>query len=498
MGFDANYIYSFKDIKDLDKALTFDDIVLRPDFSELQEDECDISARISDKINLNLPFISSPMDDVTGARMAKEMARNGALGIIHRRNTIEDQVKEVIDVKRSESWIVENPKSIDVSMPVTEAQKLILDKRYSGLPVFDDGTLKGIVTMRDLPEFRKPVGIVKDIMTTDLKIVSPDISEDKAIELMYENRLEKLLVVEDDKFLGMIVKKDIRKRRVLYPNGIRDDKKRLLVGAAVAINNYKRAEALVNAEVDVLVIDFANGGHEDVVRFTKEMRSKYEDLTIVSGNVATYDAALDLFEAGADCIRVGIGPGSICTTRLITGVGVSQITAVYEARCAALDYGQKTGKKVYIIADGGLRYSGDVVKALAAGADVGMMGGYFAGAEETPGEAYFQMGKYVKRYRGMGSEDAIKEGSNRYGDANKKHIVSEGVVGQVEYKGPIAGILMDVAGGLKAAMTKYEGVKNLEDLKWTPKFSIQSIAGLNESHPHDIEITKQASNYQGR
>jgi len=499
--FAPKYRYSFENMYDLDVALTFDDIILTPQSSKLQPGECGITTKISDKIQLNTPFISAPMDTVTGFRMAKAMARHGGLGVIYRnKSNAHEQLDQVKAVKRSENWIIRDPVIIEADKPVSYAQELIIDKGYSGLPVFENGECKGFVTMRDLPEFRKATGTVRDIMTPRSKFVTvtPDVTEEEAISRMGEEKVEKLLVFDGEQFEGMIVKKDIRNRRKVYPNGVRDENQSLIAGAAVAPGDHNRVELLVDAGLDVLVIDAANGGHIDVVNFTREIRDSYPTLSIMSGNVATYEGAMDLLDAGADSIRTGIGAGATCTTRMVMGVGMPQLAAIYEVRCAADDFIEENGKKSYVIADGGIRYSGDAIKAIAAGADASMMGNIFSGAKESPGEAYYHQGQLVKDLRGMGSEGAIKDGSLRYGADQKRRILAEGIEGVVRYKGPVQGIIEDYDGALMTAMTKYIGNGKIKDFQWGPTFVRQTLPGLIEGHPHDILSIKEASNYQGR
>jgi IMP dehydrogenase len=475
------------------EGLTFDDVLLVPRKSEVLPKEVSVSTVLSSSVKLNVPLISAGMDTVTEAAMAIAMAREGGIGIIHKNMSLEQQAEEVDRVKRSESGVITNPFSLTPDKMVSDAEAVMAKYRISGVPVVDkDHKLVGIITNRDLRfihDFNIPIS---DVMTSEnLVTASVGTTLQEAEVLLQKHKIEKLPLVDENNILkGLITIKDIEKA-IQFPNAAKDAQGRLLVGAAIGVSNdaFARAEALVNAGVDLLVVDSAHGHHINILDAVRKLRSMFPELTIVAGNVATGEATRDLIQAGASVVKVGIGPGSICTTRVIAGIGVPQITAIYDCATVAREYG------VPIIADGGIKYSGEITKALAAGASAVMLGSMFAGTEESPGESEIYQGRRFKVYRGMGSMAAMKQGSkDRYFQDDDKKLVPEGIEGRVAYKGPLSETVHQLIGGLRSGMG-YCGTGNLEELRNDTQFIRITGAGLRESHPHDIQITKEAPNY---
>lgn len=480
-------------MKFLGEGLTFDDVLLVPGPSKVTPDQVNIQTNLTKKIKLNIPMMSASMDTVTESKMAIAMARQGGIGIIHKNMSIEEQAKEVDKVKRSEHGVITDPFYLGPKNTLADAEEIMSTYRISGVPIVDeDMTLKGILTNRDTRFQNDPTVIIDTIMTKDHLIVGHEgISMEEAVKKMESGKVEKLPIVDDDyKLKGLITIKDIEKTNQ-YPNSARDDKDRLLCGAAVGITSdmMERVDALYEAKVDVIIIDTAHGHSQNVFKALKEVKDKYKDLQVVVGNVATAEATKDLIEAGADAVKVGIGPGSICTTRVVTGIGVPQITAIMDCVEAA------KGTGVPIIADGGIKYSGDITKALACGASVIMAGSLFAGTEESPGETIMFEGKQYKEYRGMGSLGAMKSGSaDRYFQNETKKFVPEGVEGRVAFKGAVGDVVYQLLGGLRSGMG-YIGAENLKALHEKAKFLKISSASLVEGHPHDIQITRESPNY---
>ncbi|RJE85513.1 IMP dehydrogenase [Paenibacillus sp. 1011MAR3C5] len=475
------------------EGLTFDDVLLVPRKSEVLPREVNISTRLSDSIKLNIPLISAGMDTVTEAALAIAIAREGGIGIIHKNMSIAQQAEEVDRVKRSESGVITNPFSLTPDHHVYDAEELMGKYRISGVPIVDGNKkLVGILTNRDL-RFVHDFSIkINEVMTRDNLVTAPvGTTLQEAEGLLQQHKIEKLPLVDEENTLkGLITIKDIEKA-IQFPNAAKDSQGRLLCGAAVGISKdtFDRAEALVNAGIDVLVVDSAHGHHINILESVRKLRTTYPELTIIAGNVATGEATRDLIEAGASVIKVGIGPGSICTTRVIAGIGVPQITAIYDCASVAREY------NVPIIADGGIKYSGDITKAIASGASAIMIGSLFAGTAESPGETEIFQGRSFKVYRGMGSLGAMKEGSkDRYFQENENKLVPEGIEGRVPYKGPLADTVHQLLGGLRAGMG-YCGTASLEELKNDTQFVRITGSGLRESHPHDVQITKEAPNY---
>ncbi|MDR2826061.1 MAG: IMP dehydrogenase [Deltaproteobacteria bacterium] len=478
----------------IEKALTFDDVLLLPGYSDHTPDQVSVSSKLTGSISLNIPLISSAMDTVTESDMAISLARNGGVGVVHKNMSIERQRLEIEKVKKSESGMITDPVTVGPLDSVANALKLMHEYRVSGLPVVKGEKLVGILTNRDV-RFVKDMEAtsVKEVMTSKRLITVPvGTTLEEAKEILHANRIEKLLVVDAGKRLcGLITMKDIEKVRK-YPVSSKDDQGRLRVGAAIGIGKecLPRAESMLAAGVDFLVLDSAHGHSANVIAAVKELKSAFPNCQLVAGNIATYDGAKALFAAGADTVKVGIGPGSICTTRVVAGIGVPQITAVMEAARAAKEFGR------YIIADGGIKYSGDIVKAIAVGAHTVMIGSLFAGSEESPGETILYQGRTYKIYRGMGSIDAMREGSSdRYFQEKSTKLVPEGIVGRVPFKGPVAESIYQMVGGLRAGMG-YVGAVDLADLRAKARLIEISAAGLRESHVHDVIITKEAPNYQ--
>lgn len=476
------------------KALTFDDILLVPAYSDVTPDAVDISTYLTPDIPLGIPLLSAAMDTVTESAMAISMARMGGIGIIHKNMTIERQRLEVERVKKSESGMILDPVVIAPDDSVSSALRLMADYSVSGLPVVESGHLVGILTNRDVRFVEDPEKInVCEVMTSQNLITVPvGISLDEAKRHLHEHRIEKLLVVDaHDTLVGLITIKDIDKVQK-YPNACKDSKGRLRVGAAIGIGaeSLERAEQLLAAGVDVLVLDSAHGHSANVLKAVTAVKAAFPQCQLIAGNVATYEGARAILEAGADTVKVGIGPGSICTTRIVAGVGVPQVTAVMDAARAARELNR------CCIADGGIKFSGDVVKALVVGAHSVMIGSLFAGTEESPGETILYQGRSYKIYRGMGSIDAMKEGSSdRYFQDRSKKLVPEGIVGRVPYRGGVMDAVYQLMGGLRSGMG-YVGAKDLHSLRENTTFCEISAAGLRESHVHDVVITKEAPNYR--
>ena len=479
--------------KIIGEGITFDDVLLVPAYSEVTPNMVDLTTKLTNKITLNIPMMSASMDTVTEHRMAIAMARQGGIGIIHKNMSIEAQADEVDKVKRSENGVITDPFSLSADHTLQDADDLMAKFRISGVPIVkEDGTLIGIITNRDLKfetDFTKKIS---ESMTSEGLITAPEgITLDEAKAILAKARKEKLPIVDKDfKLKGLITIKDIEKQ-IKYPLSAKDEQGRLLCGAGVGItaNMMERIDALVNAHVDVIVVDSAHGHSANIIKAVRQIKEKYPDLQIIAGNVATGAATKALIEAGADAVKVGIGPGSICTTRVVAGIGVPQITAVMDCYEVAKEY------NIPIIADGGIKYSGDITKALAAGASVCMMGSMFAGCDEAPGAFELYQGRKYKVYRGMGSLAAMENGSkDRYFQQNAKKLVPEGVEGRVAYKGSVEDIIFQLIGGIRAGMG-YCGAPTIKDLIETSNFVKISAASLKESHPHDIHITKEAPNY---
>ena len=478
--------------KIIGEGITFDDVLLVPAYSEVIPNQVDLTTYLTKTIKLNIPMMSAGMDTVTEHRMAIAMARQGGIGIIHKNMTIEAQADEVDKVKRSENGVITDPFYLSPEHTLADANDLMAKFRISGVPITENGKLVGIITNRDLKfetDFTKKI---KESMTSENLITAKvGITLDEAKKILAKARKEKLPIVDDDFNLrGLITIKDIEKQ-IKYPLSAKDAQGRLLCGAAVGItaNVLDRVDALVKAHVDVVVLDSAHGHSVNVLNCVKMIKEKYPELPVIAGNVATGEATRDLIKAGADAVKVGIGPGSICTTRVVAGIGVPQISAVMNCYEVAKEYG------VPIIADGGIKYSGDMTKAIAAGANVCMMGSIFAGCDESPGTFELYQGRKYKVYRGMGSIAAMENGSkDRYFQSNAKKLVPEGVEGRVAYKGSVEDTVFQLMGGLRAGMG-YCGTSTIEALKENGRFVKISAASLKESHPHDIHITKEAPNY---
>ncbi|WP_046228516.1 IMP dehydrogenase [Paenibacillus dauci] len=475
------------------EGLTFDDVLLVPRKSEVLPKEVSVATTLSKNVKLNVPLISAGMDTVTEAAMAIAMAREGGIGVIHKNMSVEQQAEEVDRVKRSESGVITNPFSLTPDKMVSDAEAVMAKYRISGVPIVDENnTLVGIITNRDLRFIHDYNMKISEVMTSEnLVTASVGTTLQEAEVLLQKHKIEKLPLVDENNILkGLITIKDIEKA-IQFPNAAKDAQGRLLVGAAVGVSQdaFARAEALVKAGVDMLVVDSAHGHHINILDAVRKLRSMFPELTIVAGNVATGEATRDLIQAGASVVKVGIGPGSICTTRVIAGIGVPQVTAIYDCATVAREYG------VPIIADGGIKYSGEITKALAAGADAVMLGSMFAGTEESPGESEIYQGRRFKVYRGMGSMAAMKQGSkDRYFQDDDKKLVPEGIEGRVAYKGPLSDTVHQLIGGLRSGMG-YCGTADLSELRNDTQFVRITGAGLRESHPHDIQITKEAPNY---
>ena len=478
--------------KIIGEGITFDDVLLVPQYSEVTPNMIDLSTQLTKNIKLNIPLMSAGMDTVTEHRMAIAMARQGGIGIIHKNMSIEAQADEVDKVKRSENGVITDPFSLSPEHTLQDADNLMAKFRISGVPITEGTKLVGIITNRDLKfetDFSKKI---KESMTSEGLITAPEgITLEEAKAILAKARKEKLPIVDKDNNLkGLITIKDIEKQ-IKYPLSAKDAQGRLLCGAGVGItaNMMDRVDALVKAHVDVIVVDSAHGHSKNILEAVKNIKKTYPDLQVIAGNVATGEAVKALIDAGADAVKIGIGPGSICTTRVVAGIGVPQITAIMDAYKVAKEY------NIPIIADGGIKYSGDMTKAIAAGANVCMMGSIFAGCDESPGTFELYQGRKYKVYRGMGSLAAMENGSkDRYFQEDAKKLVPEGVEGRVAYKGSVEDTVFQLIGGLRSGMG-YCGAPNIETLKETGKFVKISAASLKESHPHDIHITKEAPNY---
>lgn len=488
------------DSKIICDGITFDDVLLIPRRSEVVPAHTDVSTTLTRNIRLNIPLLSAPMDTVTESALAIALAQEGGLGVIHKNLSIEEQVLEVAKVKRSANGVITDPIVMGPEMPVSEARRVMREQHISGVPITDtgdrSGRVIGILTSRDLrflPNADQPIG---EVMTKDRLVTSsPDTTLEQAETILNKNKVEKLLLVDDKmRLTGLITIRDLTMQEE-FRLANRDQFGRLRVGAAVGVHQLDRAAALIEAEVDVLIVDSAHGHSRNVIETVRAVK-KAHDIEVIAGNVATADGAKDLIDAGADAVKVGIGPGSICTTRIVAGVGVPQITAIFNACSVADDAG------VPVISDGGIRHSGDITKAIAAGASVVMLGSLFAGLDESPGELVIHKGRRYKTYRGMGSEGAMMAGSaDRYGqEGTAKKLVPEGVEGMVPYRGPLSDYVYQLAGGLRAGMG-YCGAPDIDTLRREAQFSRISGASLAESHPHDIAITRESPNYsveQGR
>ena len=482
---------------EIQEALTFDDVLLKPAASNVLPAQADTRTRLTKEISLNIPLISAAMDTVTEARLAIAMAQEGGIGVLHRNLTPQQQAEHVRQVKKFESGMVVNPLTLPPTATLGDAQHLMQVHHFSGFPVVEQktGKLLGILTNRDVRFAVDPSQPISELMTSvGLVTVNEDVDSDTAKKLLHQNRLEKLLVVDKNyRCIGLITVKDMEKAR-LHPNACKDDKGRLRVAAATTTGDdgFARAEALVDAQADLIVVDTAHGHNDRVLEQVRRIKRLSNSIQVVAGNIATGDAALALIDAGADALKVGIGPGSICTTRMVAGVGVPQLTAIMDVAEVARKYG------IPVIADGGIKLSGDLAKAIAAGADCAMIGSLFAGTDESPGEVFLFQGRSYKAYRGMGSLGAMARGSaDRYFQEDIKDtlkLVPEGVEGQVRYKGPLQNITHQLVGGLRAAMG-YTGNATIADMQTRAKFIRISGAGLAEGHVHDVAITREPPNY---
>ena len=476
------------------EGLTFDDVLLIPQKSEIIPSQIDIKTKLTKDIELNIPLMSASMDTVTESKMAISMARQGGIGIIHKNMSIEEQASEVDRVKRSESGVIVDPFSLSKGHTIQDADNIMARYKISGVPIVDENNiLICIITNRDIKFETDVTRRIEEAMTTKEHLVTAreGITLEEAKDILGKHRIEKLPIVDEEGHLkGLITIKDIEKK-IQYPNSAKDKKGRLLCGAGVGITNdlLERVDALYKAKVDIIVLDSAHGHSQNVINALKKVKAAYPDLPVIAGNVATAAGCEDLIKAGADCVKIGMGPGSICTTRVVAGIGVPQITAIMDCYEVAKKY------DIPIIADGGIQYSGDIVKALAAGANVCMMGSMFAGTEESPGEIVLYAGRSYKTYRGMGSIAAMEDGSkDRYFQSGQKKLVPEGVEGMVAYKGKAEDIVFQMIGGIKSGMG-YCGAPTIEQLQANAEFVKITAASLKESHPHDIKITKEAPNY---
>ncbi|WP_283410330.1 IMP dehydrogenase [Anoxynatronum buryatiense] len=483
--------------KIMKEGLTFDDVLLIPGASEVLPAQVDLHTRLTPSLKLNIPLLSAGMDTVTEGKMAISMAREGGIGIIHKNMTIEEQALEVDKVKRSEHGVIVDPFFLSPDHAVSDALELMERYHISGVPITVKGKLVGIITNRDIRFVRDYDKLIDEVMTKENLVTAKEgVTMDEAKEVLMIHKIEKLPIIDDQGMLkGLITIKDIEKA-IKYPNSAKDDKGRLLVGAAVGVtaDMLERVQALVRSKVDVVVVDTAHGHSKGVLEAVASIRKQYPELQIIGGNVATAEGTEALIKAGVNAVKVGIGPGSICTTRVVTGVGVPQITAIYDCSQAAAPHG------IPVIADGGIKYSGDIVKALAAGAHTVMIGSLFAGTEESPGETVIYKGRSFKTYRGMGSMGAMKEGSrDRYfqDQSDEKKLVPEGVEGRVPHKGPLKDTVYQLMGGLRSGMG-YCGTPTIDDLRQKASFIKITGASLIEGHPHDIYITKEAPNYSVR
>lgn len=477
------------------EGLTFDDVLLVPAKSEVLPREVDVSTRLTRKLRMNIPILSAAMDTVTESDMAIALAREGGIGILHKNMSIERQVQEVLKVKRAESGMIMEPVTLSPDRPISEALFLMRKYSISGIPIVDNDRLVGILTIRDI-RFETNLDVpVRERMTKENLVTAPEgTTLEEAEKILQEHKIEKLLIVDaKSRLKGLITVKDILKKKA-YPNALKDDIGRLMVGAAIGVSRdtFERAEKLIAAKVDVLVIDTAHGHSKGVLGLLGELNKRYSDIQIIAGNVATKEGTRALIEAGADAVKVGIGPGASCTTRVVAGVGVPQLTAIME--CAE----EASKNNVPVIADGGIRYSGDVAKAIAAGAESVMLGSLLAGTDESPGETILYEGRVYKSYRGMGSLSAMKEGSkDRYFQegAEVSKLVPEGIEGMVPYRGPVTELIHQLVGGLRSAMG-YCGAKDIREFREKSRFIRVTQASIKESHPHNIKITKEAPNYR--
>ncbi|MEO0515494.1 MAG: IMP dehydrogenase [Planctomycetota bacterium] len=482
--------------KILTDGITFDDVLLLPARSEVVPNQTDTSTRLTRNIRLNLPVLSSPMDTVTESALAIALAQQGGLGVIHKNLSIEDQVREVTKVKRSANGVITDPVTLPPEAPASEVRRLMNEQNISGVPITLDGTSRGkvvgIVTRRDMMFLADDATPLHEVMTKDRLVTAPpETTLGQAEAILNQNKVEKLLLIDhEDKLTGLITMGDIAKQDA-FPLACRDDRGRLRVGAAVGVHQMDRVDALIGAEVDVIIVDSAHGHSGNVMDTVKAIKARYA-IDVIAGNIATEQGARDLIEAGADAIKVGIGPGSICTTRIVSGVGVPQVTAIFNACRAANE------ADIPVIADGGIRHSGDITKAIAAGASLVMLGSLFAGLDESPGDLVIHHGRRYKTYRGMGSQGAMLAGSaDRYsqkGVTKKDKLVPEGVEGRVPYRGPLSDFTYQMVGGLKAGMG-YCGTQTIEELREHGRFVRVSGATLAENHPHDISITRESPNY---
>lgn len=479
--------------KFIKEGLTFDDVLLIPAESAVLPTDIELSTRLTRKIRLNAPLISAAMDTVTESELAISMAREGGIGIIHKNMPIDMQASEVEKVKRSENGVITNPFFLHPENKVYEAEELMHNYKVSGVPIVNaEGKLVGIITNRDMRFLTDMDMDIGEVMTKDNLVTAPvGTTHEQAREILAKRKIEKLPLVDEQGYLrGLITIKDIQKA-TKYPNSAKDERGRLLCGAALGVTTdvLDRAGALLSAGADVLVLDSAHGHSVNIAKTTEKIKNAFPDCQLIVGNIATSEAAEFLIKAGADAIKVGIGPGSICTTRIVSGIGVPQVTAIYDVACVASKY------DIPVIADGGIKYSGDLVKSIAAGADTIMIGSLFAGCEESPGESEIYQGRRFKVYRGMGSIAAMEKGSrDRYFQTGTKKLVPEGVEGRVPYKGPLADTVYQLLGGLRSGMG-YCGCKTIPELQERGRFIRITGAGLKESHPHDINITKEAPNY---
>lgn len=481
--------------KEVKEALTFDDVLLVPNYSEVLPTQVDVRTKLTKKITLNIPIMSAAMDTVTEAELAIAIAREGGIGIIHKNMSIEEQAEEVDRVKRSESGMIVKPVTVRPDQTIAEAESLMKKYKISGLPVVDEkGKLLGIITNRDIRFVKNFSKKIREVMTKENLITVPvGTTLEEAKEILHKHKIEKLPVVDEKGYLkGLITIKDIEKREK-YPNACKDELGRLRVGAAIGVGPeaIRRAEALIEAGADVIVVDTAHGHSKGVLETVEKLKGLFPEVDVIAGNVATPEATEALIKAGADAVKVGIGPGSICTTRIVAGVGVPQLTAVAQCAEVADKY------DISIIADGGIKFSGDIAKAIGAGARVVMIGSLFAGTKEAPGEVILYQGRSYKVYRGMGSLGAMKKGSkDRYfqSDVEEKKLVPEGIEGMVPYRGPLADTIHQLVGGLRAGMG-YCGAANIEEMRKKARFVKITSAGLKESHVHDVIITKEAPNY---
>ncbi|MFA7383601.1 MAG: IMP dehydrogenase [Desulfurivibrionaceae bacterium] len=482
-------------IQTIEHAYTFDDLLLVPAASEVLPGEVSLATMLTKSITLNIPLVSAAMDTVTEHRAAIAMAREGGIGIIHKNMSVEEQVREVRKVKKSESGMVIDPITVNDAQTVREVNEIMRNYRISGVPVLRGTKLVGIVTNRDLRFVSDEDLLVRDVMTSkNLVTAKASITLEQSKALLHEHRIEKLLVVDDEGNLqGLITIKDIEKIKK-YPNAAKDDLGRLRVGAAIGVNSgLDQVEKLIHVGVDVVVLDSAHGHSRNILNALTRIKDAFPELQIIAGNVATAEGAEALIRAGADCVKVGVGPGSICTTRIVAGVGVPQMTAIYNCAKAAEKFG------IPVIADGGIKYSGEIAKAIGIGARVVMIGSLFAGTDESPGETFLYQGRTYKGYRGMGSLGAMKQGSSdRYfqeGIESQEKFVPEGIEGKVPYRGPLSEMIYQLMGGLRSGMG-YLGAATIEDLRQKAKFVKITAAGLKESHVHDVIITKEAPNYR--